>query len=200
MAINLRTPQAETRDQRLGTITQWEGSAAELARDSAFTYGCGRDCGPGGRRLCELSTPLFAGLDVRRADRGHQRHHHQGYGGHPACARSAAPRASPSPPAIRATLPRAAAGSPRTRSRSARTSASATWCSAASNGWRTPSSEAFERHSPRVIFVATSCATGVIGDDVDGTARQARGGDRHPGRAAPLRGLQVAPLVVGAGT
>src|SRR5208283_3959987 len=57
MAINLRTPQAETRDQRLGTITQWEGGARELARDSAFTYGCGRDCGPGGRRLCELSSP-----------------------------------------------------------------------------------------------------------------------------------------------
>jgi nitrogenase molybdenum-iron protein alpha chain len=57
MAINLRTPQAETREQRLGTITQWEGRAQDLARDSAFTYGCGRDCGPGGRRLCELSSP-----------------------------------------------------------------------------------------------------------------------------------------------
>ena len=57
MAINLRTTQAETREQRLGTITQWEGRAADLARDSAFSYGCGRDCGSGGRRLCELSSP-----------------------------------------------------------------------------------------------------------------------------------------------
>ena len=32
--------------------------------------------------------------------------------------------------------------------------------------------EAYQRHRPRVIFVATSCATGIIGDDVDGTARQ----------------------------
>ena len=78
MAINLRTPQAETRDQRLGTITQWEGGAAELARDSAFTYGCGRDCGQGGAPPLRTVEPLFAGVDVRRADRGHQRHHHQG--------------------------------------------------------------------------------------------------------------------------
>jgi nitrogenase molybdenum-iron protein alpha chain len=32
--------------------------------------------------------------------------------------------------------------------------------------------EAFERHKPRVIFVATSCATGIIGDDVDGAAKR----------------------------
>jgi nitrogenase molybdenum-iron protein alpha chain len=32
--------------------------------------------------------------------------------------------------------------------------------------------DAFERHKPRVIFVATSCATGIIGDDVDGAAKR----------------------------
>ena len=58
--------------------------------------------------------------------------------------------------------------------------------------------QAFERHSPRVIFVATSCATGVIGDDVDGAARQAEEGISIP--VVPLIArLQVAPLVVGLG-
>lgn len=32
--------------------------------------------------------------------------------------------------------------------------------------------DAYERHKPRVIFVATSCATGIIGDDVDGAAKR----------------------------
>ncbi|MBB4200923.1 hypothetical protein CCR94_17120 [Rhodoblastus sphagnicola] len=62
MPINLRTPQAETRDQHLGAITQWPGGAKELARNCAFTYGCCRDCGPGGRRLCELSSPYSQAL------------------------------------------------------------------------------------------------------------------------------------------
>ncbi len=199
MAINLRTPQAETRDQRLGTITQWEGGAAELARDSAFTYGCGRDCGPGGGRLCELSSPYSQASMCAEQIAVTNATIIKDSGGHPARADRLRRRASPSPPAIRATSRRGAAGSPRTRSRSAPISANGTWCSAASSRLADAIVQAFERHSPRVIFVATSCATGVIGDDVDGTARQARGGDRHSGRAAPLRGLQVAPLVVGLG-
>ncbi len=36
MAINLKTTHSETREQRLGTITHWEGSADQLARDSRF--------------------------------------------------------------------------------------------------------------------------------------------------------------------
>ena len=58
MALNLKTQQAETREQWLGTITQWEGRASQLARDSAFTYGCSKGCDNGGRRLCEASTPF----------------------------------------------------------------------------------------------------------------------------------------------
>ena len=124
MAINLRTPQAETREQRLGTITQWEGRAQDLARDSAFTYGCGRDCGEGGRRLCELSSP---------------------YSQASMCAEQIA--------VTNATIERDMVFGGVERLAAA-------------------IREAYERHRPRVIFVATSCATGIIGDDVDGTARQ----------------------------
>jgi nitrogenase molybdenum-iron protein alpha chain len=171
MAINLRTPQAETRDQRLGTITQWEGSAEELARDSAFTYGCGRDCGPGGRRLCELSSP---------------------YSQASMCAEQIAVTNAT---IIKDTvvIQHAPIGCASSQSFTSRYSRDL----AARRGWKPEDPktictnlserdmvfggvdrladairEAFERHNPRVIFVATSCATGVIGDDVDGTARQ----------------------------
>ncbi len=171
MAINLRTPQAETRDQRLGTITQWEGNAQDLARDSAFTYGCGRNCGPGGRRLCELSSP---------------------YSQASMCAEQiAVTNATIIKDSV--VIQHAPIGCAASQSFTSRYSRDL----AARRGWKPedPKSictnlgerdmvfggverladairEAFERHSPRVIFVATSCATGVIGDDVDGTARQ----------------------------
>ncbi len=171
MAINLRTPQAETRDQRLGTITQWDGSALELARDSAFTFGCGRDCGPGGKRLCEASSP---------------------YSQASMCAEQIAVTNAT---IIKDTVviqhsPIGCASSQSLTSRYSRDLA-------ARRGWKPEDPrtictnlgeqdmvfggverladtirEAFERHHPRVIFVATSCATGIIGDDVDGTASQ----------------------------
>ena len=171
MPINLRTPAAETREQRLGTITQWDGSAAQLAKDSAFTFGCGRDCGPGGQRLCELSSP---------------------YSQASMCAEQIAVTNAT---IIRDTVviqhsPIGCASSQSFTSRYSRDLA-------ARRGWKPedPKSictnlgeqdmvfggverladtirDAYERHHPRVIFVATSCATGIIGDDVDGTARQ----------------------------
>lgn len=171
MAINLRTPEAETREQRLGTITQWDGNAAQLAKDSAFTFGCGRDCGRGGKRLCEQSSP---------------------YSQASMCAEQIAVTNAT---IIKDTVviqhsPIGCASSQSFTSRYSRDLA-------ARRGWKPedPRSictnlgeqdmvfggverladtirEAFERHHPRVIFVATSCATGIIGDDVDGTARE----------------------------
>ena len=171
MAINLRTTQAETREQRLGTITQWDGRAEDLARDSAFTYGCARDCGTGGRRLCELSSP---------------------YSQASMCAEQIA--------VTNATIIRdsvviqhAPIGCASSQSSTSRYSRDL----AARRGWKPedPRSictnmgeqdmvfggvdrlaetirQAFERHRPRVIFVAASCATGIIGDDIDGTSRE----------------------------
>jgi len=171
MPINLRTPQAETRDQRLGTITQWDGPASQLAKDSAFTFGCGRDCGPGGKRLCELNSP---------------------YSQASMCAEQIAVTNAT---IIKDTVviqhsPIGCASSQSFTSRYSRDLA-------ARRGWKPedPKSictnlgeqdmvfggverlaetirDAYERHKPRVIFVATSCATGIIGDDVDGTVRQ----------------------------
>ncbi|MDR3516697.1 MAG: nitrogenase component 1 [Azospirillaceae bacterium] len=175
MPINLKIPEAETREQRLGTITQWEGSAAQLARDSAFSYGCAKGCvtgGPeGGRRLCEQNSP-FAQASM--------------------CAETIA--------VTNATIiqdsvviqhsPIGCAASQSFTCRYYRDLA-------AQRGWalEDPQSlcsnlterdmvfggiakleqairEAWDRHHPRVIFVATSCASGIIGDDVDGAAQR----------------------------
>jgi nitrogenase molybdenum-iron protein alpha chain len=67
MAINLKTTQVPNREQRLGTIIRWEGPASELVQDSVYTYGgkktcgAGKSCGSGGKRLCELESPFTQG-------------------------------------------------------------------------------------------------------------------------------------------
>lgn len=171
MPINLRTTEAETREQRLGTITLWEGTASQLARDSAFTHGCAKGCDNGGRRLCEQSVP-FAQASM--------------------CAETIA--------VTNATIiqdsvviqhsPIGCAASQSFTCRYYRDLAQR-------RGWplENPQSmctnlteqdmvfggiakleqairEAWKRHHPKVIFIATSCATGIIGDDVDSAAQE----------------------------
>ena len=41
MPINVKTPVAESREQRLGTIIAWEGKASALAKESDYARGCG---------------------------------------------------------------------------------------------------------------------------------------------------------------
>jgi nitrogenase molybdenum-iron protein alpha chain len=171
MAINLRTPQVETREQRLGTITQWEGGADQLARDSAFTFGCAKGCDNGGRRLCEQSTPFSQASMCAE---------------HIAVTNATVIQES----VVIQHSPIGCAASQSFTCRNYRDLA-------ARRGWKVedPKSictnlgeqdmvfggverleetirEAFLRHHPRVIFVATSCATGIIGDDVEGAARR----------------------------
>jgi nitrogenase molybdenum-iron protein alpha chain len=171
MPINLRTTQAETREQRLGTITQWEGTADQLARDSAFTHGCGTGCGNGGRKLCEQSSPF------------------------PQASMCAENIAVTNATIIQGSLviQHAPIGCAVSQSSTCRYYRDL----AARRGWEleNPQSictnlteqdmvfggigkleqairDAWARHHPKVIFIATSCATGIIGDDVDSAARQ----------------------------
>ncbi|ALK09361.1 nitrogenase component 1 [Blastochloris viridis] len=176
MPINLKTPAVETREQRLGTITQWEGSARQLARDSAFTYGCAKGCNPdargqGGRRLCESSTPYSQASMCAE---------------HIAVTNATIIQRS-------VVVQHAPIGCAASQSFTCRYYRDL----AARRGWELEDPKsictnlgeqdmvfggverleqtiraAFERHKPRVIFVATSCATGIIGDDVDGAARR----------------------------
>lgn len=170
MPINLRIAEAEGREQRLGTITQWEGSAGDLARDSAFTHGKGKGCGGGGRRLCELESPFTQAtmcaehIAVTNATiiQGALLIQHAPVG----CAasqsftcryyRDLAKRRGwdvGNPQAMCTNLTEqdmVFGGGPKLE-RTIR--------------------DAVSRHQPRVILVATSCATGIIGDDVDGIAQ-----------------------------
>ena len=175
MPINLRTTQAETREQRLGTITQWEGNAGQLARDSAFSHGCGGKsgggCGNGGRKLCEQNSP-FSQASM--------------------CAEViAVTNATIIQDSV--VIQHSPIGCAVSQSFTARYYRDLS----ARRGWQVQDPQsvctnlteqdmvfggvgkleqtirsAWERHHPSVIFVATSCATGIIGDDVDSTARQ----------------------------
>lgn len=56
MKINLNTPQVDTREQRLGTIIAWDGKASELSEASRYTrgsYGSGSGC-----QLCDSHGPF----------------------------------------------------------------------------------------------------------------------------------------------
>jgi nitrogenase molybdenum-iron protein alpha chain len=165
MAINLKTSVVENREQRLGTIIRWDGSASQLAQDSSFTFGTGTDCGRKGKRLCELDSP-FTQASM--------------------CAECIA--------ATNATLvqgavliqhsPIGCAASQAFTCRNYRDLSE-------QRGWEieNPRSicsnlseddmvfggidkleksvrDAWNRYHPKVIFIATSCATGIIGDDV----------------------------------
>jgi nitrogenase molybdenum-iron protein alpha chain len=173
MPINLRLPEAETRDQRLGTITRWEGSASDLARESAEAFpcgGCGAGSGKGPRkRLCELESPF---------EQASMCAEHIAVNNATVIAGSVVIQHSP-------------IGCAASQSFTCRYYRDL----AARRGWdiADPKSictnlgeqdlvfggvakleqsirDAAARYDPKVIFVATSCATGIIGDDVDGTA------------------------------
>jgi nitrogenase molybdenum-iron protein alpha chain len=171
MALNLRVPQAETREQRLGTITQWEGNAAQLARDSAFTHGCNKGCSNGGRRLCEASTPFQQASMCAE---------------HIAVTNATIIQGS----VVIQHSPIGCAASQSFTCRYYRDLA-------ARRGWELQDPvaictnlleqdmvfggiekleatirEAYARHKPHVIFVAASCASGIIGDDIESAARK----------------------------
>jgi nitrogenase molybdenum-iron protein alpha chain len=170
MPINLHVSEVETREQRLGTITQWDGTAGQLARDSAFTHGCAKGCDNGGRRLCELDSP-FAQATM--------------------CAEQiAVTNATIIQQSV--VIQHAPIGCAASQSFTCRYYRDL----AARRGWtpKNPQSmctnlreedvvfggiprleeairEAWNRHHPQAIFIAASCATGIIGDDIDSTAK-----------------------------
>ncbi|MDR3441172.1 nitrogenase component 1 [Telmatospirillum sp.] len=171
MSINLKTPDTETREQRLGTITQWEGTAAELARDSAFTYGCSKGCDNGGRRLCEQNAPFAQAamcaetIAVSNATiiQGSVVIQHSPIGC--AASQSSTCRNYRDLAAQRGwTLEDPVSICTNLTEQDMVFGGIAKLEQAIRIGW--------ERHHPKVIFIAASCATGIIGDDVDSAAQR----------------------------
>lgn len=169
MAINLKTSFVENREQRLGTVISWDGSAAQLAQDSSFTFGTGTDCGRKGKRLCELESPFTQAsmcaecITVTNATlvQGSVVIQHSPIG----CAASQAFTCRyyrdlsvqrgwevEDPHSICSNLSEddMVFGGIAKLEQSVR--------------------DAWKRYHPKVIFIATSCATGIIGDDVDSLA------------------------------
>jgi nitrogenase molybdenum-iron protein alpha chain len=176
MAINLRTAVVENREQRLGTIIGWdEGSAAALAEQSEFSRGCGNGsgCGTGskGSRLCELESPFTQGGSCSEQVV-------QSLGGSILDAiliQHSPIGCSANHPANNTNFRNALARRGWPVHNSTALSTNLTERDMVYGGvekLQETIREAFRRHNPRAVIIATSCATGIIGDDVETAARE----------------------------
>ncbi len=176
MAINLRTAAVETREQRLGTITAWdEGTAARLAEQSEYSRGCGAGCGVGnkGSKLCELESPFTQGGSCAEQVVQGQ-----------ASGILDAVLVQHSPIGCAANQPMNNTNFRNTLARrgmavrnSLALSTNLTERDMVYGGvekLQATIREAYRRHNPKAVFIATSCATGIIGDDVETAAREAQ--------------------------
>lgn len=173
MTINLKSSSVETREQRLGTIVGWDGKASALAEELAFSRG---DCGgcPGrsgkARRVCELQGPFTQGSvcseQMVETQAGNIRdavliqHSPIGCGAgqvvyNQRFRNGLAGRKLP--------VRNIRFISTNLRERDM-VYGGADKLDAAIRA-------AFERHKPEAIFIATSCASGIIGDDVESVAK-----------------------------
>jgi nitrogenase molybdenum-iron protein alpha chain len=170
MAINLDTSVVVNREQRLGTIIAWDGGASELADKSEYSRAsCGSVCGDRRSRLCETTGPFTQGsccsemmVECQAGQvRGAALIQHSPIG----CAASQVGNNM----AFRIGM--AMTGNPIENLR---------WISTnlkeqdmvygGVERLEQSIRDAWERQKPQVIFIATSCATGIIGDDVDGAS------------------------------
>jgi nitrogenase molybdenum-iron protein alpha chain len=169
MAINLRTPVVVSREQRLGTIIRWDGKASELC-DQSQSFRCGGNCS-GGQPIQDFDSPFTQAnmcsesITVSQAA---------------VIKNSVLIQHSPIGCAARQSFT-----SRNYRDLSAR------------RGWEVEDPrtlctnleesdmvfgglakleqsirDAVERHHPKVVFVSASCATGIIGDDIDSLAQK----------------------------
>jgi len=168
LKINLDTPVVENREQRLGTIIAWDnGSASDLARESStICEGCGAN---NGERLCEAKGPFTQGSvcsemmvecqagDVR--DAVLIQHSPIGCGADQVTNNSI----------FRNGL--AMRNLPVQNIRIISTNLQESdMVFGGINKLEQSIRDAWERHHPKAIFIGTSCATGIIGDDIDSTA------------------------------
>jgi nitrogenase molybdenum-iron protein alpha chain len=172
MTINLRPAAVETREQRLGTITAWDGRASDLAEQSGFSRGdCAAGCSGKGSKICELEGPftqastcaeqIVEGQASSIRDAVLVQHSPLG------C--SAAHAATNTN--FRNTLARR--GFPVRSTTAISTNLSERdMVYGGVEKLQVTIRAAFERHNPKAIFIASSCATGIIGDDIESAARE----------------------------
>ena len=173
MPINLKTASVETREQRLGTIIGWDGTASALAGESEFSRGDCSGCGKGrgkARRVCELQGPFTQGSvcseQMVECQAGHIRdavliqHSPIGCGAGQVVYNQ---RYRNGLAARHLPVENIRFLSTNLRERD--------MVYGGADKLDHAIRAAFERHKPKAIFIATSCASGIIGDDVESVAR-----------------------------
>jgi nitrogenase molybdenum-iron protein alpha chain len=164
MKLNLSTPVVESREQRLGTIVAWDGKASELSEASHSCGGC---------RLCEneKSGPFTQGTICSEmmveCQAGHVRgavliqHSPIGCAASQVCYNSI----------FRNGL--AMRNFPVENMRAISTNLNENdMVFGGIEKLGQAISDAWERYSPKAIFIGTSCSTGIICDDVDSVAEE----------------------------
>lgn len=170
--INLDIAQVEKREQRLGTVISWTGSASELAEESAYERR-GQKCrgAKSGCRLCELKGPFSQGSvcseQMVECQAGNVRDavliQHSPIG----CGAGQIPYNS----IYRNGL--AMRGHKVENIRIISTNLQESdMVFGASAKLKQSIDDAYERFKPKAIFIGTSCATGIIGEDIESVARQ----------------------------
>ena len=169
--INLDIPEVESREQRLGTIIAWDGKASELSEQSSYERrGCagkGKQC-----RLCEVKGPFTQGSvcseQMVECQAGNVRDavliQHSPIG----CAAGQIPYNS----IYRNGL--ALRNLPVENIRIICTNLDESdMVFGGVKKLKQSIKDAFERYNPKAIFLGTSCATGIIGEDMESVATEA---------------------------
>jgi nitrogenase molybdenum-iron protein alpha chain len=178
MGINLNTPEVESREQRLGTIISWDGKASKLSDESqAMRRGC-NSC-----RLCDLDGPFSQGRVCSEQMVECQAGNVRG-----AVLIQHSPVGCATGQVVYSNIYRnglALRNLPVENMRAISTNLDENDMVFGGVDKLSQSIEdAWERYHPKAIFIATSCATGIIGDDVNSVAEE---------YTAKL-GIQVIPL------
>lgn len=165
MKFDLKTSIVKTREQRLGTIIGWRtGKASELSRDSAFT--CSGCKGNGGKRLCEAVGPFTQGSTCSE-----QMVECQAGNVRDAVLIQHAPIGCGTGQVTYNSIYRnglAIRNLPIENIKIINTNIKETdMVFGALDKLEQSIRDAWDRHHPKAIFVGTSCATGIIGEDIE---------------------------------
>jgi len=168
MKINLDTPVVENREQRLGTIIAWDnGSATNLLKESStICSGCGAN---NGERLCETKGPFTQGSVCSEmmveCQAGNIRD---------AVLIQHSPIGCGAGQVIYNSIYRNGLAMRKLPVQNIRMISTNLQESDMVFGGiaklEQSIRDAWDRHKPKAIFIGTSCATGIIGDDVDSAA------------------------------
>ena len=169
--INLTLDTPQNREMRLGSIIAWDGSASELAEQSAYAQrSCGSKCGKS-CRLCELSVPFqqssMCSQQIATCQAGNLTDciliHHSPIG--------CTGRSPIYDQTFRRGLRKKGLDPFSVRIISTNL-LEKDMVFGASEKLRRTAREAFERYQPKAIFINMSCTTAIIGEDLTSIAEE----------------------------